>query len=103
MKCPACSEPSRVLDSRENKTFVRRRRLCTSETCGHRFTTFEGAQSTHVVELLRKLRVEVTAMRKIVTAQVERQRHLEAELVTCSDAVLAAFEHEAPAGGKARQ
>ena len=45
MRCPFCShEDTQVKDSRptEDKSAIRRRRLCTS--CGARFTTFERVQ-----------------------------------------------------------
>lgn len=43
MQCPSCQhEESRVVDSREAKDSVRRRRECLS--CGHRFTTFERVE-----------------------------------------------------------
>ncbi|HNC96316.1 MAG TPA: transcriptional regulator NrdR [Myxococcota bacterium] len=43
MQCPACQhEETRVVDSRESRDSVRRRRECIS--CSHRFTTFERAE-----------------------------------------------------------
>src|SRR4051812_29560911 len=41
MDCPACTRPTRVLESRhaEDGAAIRRRRTCPS--CGHRFTTYE--------------------------------------------------------------
>lgn len=44
MRCPYCgTDNSRVVESRagEDGTTIRRRRECTSESCGRRFTTYE--------------------------------------------------------------
>ena len=44
MICPACNKSlTRVLDSRDEDSFVRRRRSC--QKCGYRFTTFERIES----------------------------------------------------------
>ncbi len=41
--CPKCKERTHVSDSRQTADgSVRRRRVCTSPTCGHRFPTVEG-------------------------------------------------------------
>jgi transcriptional repressor NrdR len=39
MKCPFCSDSSRVIDTREVAGAIRRRREC--DVCGQRFTTYE--------------------------------------------------------------
>jgi transcription elongation factor Elf1 len=39
MNCPACGNPTRVVDSRKRARRVRRRREC--KECGQRFTTLE--------------------------------------------------------------
>ena len=37
--CPKCGKETRVIDSRDAETGVRRRRVC--DDCGYRFTTLE--------------------------------------------------------------
>ena len=54
MRCPFCgSENTSVKDSRsaEDKTAVRRRRVC--EACGARFTTFERVQLREIMVVKR--------------------------------------------------
>jgi transcriptional repressor NrdR len=53
MECPACTSPTRVLESRraDHGAAVRRRRECTS--CGERFTTFERYESAPLVVVKR--------------------------------------------------
>ena len=47
MKCPYCeSDSTSVVDSRSVSARVRRRREC--EGCGHRFTTYEEAESLEI-------------------------------------------------------
>jgi hypothetical protein len=53
ISCPKCDFATRVMDSRpgpEGENSIRRRRLCCSSSCGHRFTTYElvGEQSPAV-------------------------------------------------------
>jgi transcriptional repressor NrdR len=44
MKCPVCrSDDTRVIDSRDDESAVRRRREC--QSCRHRFTTYERAEA----------------------------------------------------------
>lgn len=41
MKCPKCRDKTRVLETRETATTIRRRRQCVSPLCEQRFTTTE--------------------------------------------------------------
>jgi transcriptional regulator NrdR family protein len=41
MKCPKCNCPSRVIDSRIQADWIRRRRRCSQKACNFRFTTKE--------------------------------------------------------------
>jgi transcriptional repressor NrdR len=44
MLCPVCrSDDTRVIDSRDDESAVRRRREC--QSCRHRFTTYERAEA----------------------------------------------------------
>lgn len=52
MKCGVCGGESRVVDSRETKGWIRRRREC--ERCGARWTTFE--MPGEEMETVRKIR-----------------------------------------------
>ncbi|MDI6720797.1 MAG: transcriptional regulator NrdR [Candidatus Aenigmarchaeota archaeon] len=47
MKCPFCSEETKVVDTRDNEASTRRRREC--EKCGKRFTTYEKAEISLMV------------------------------------------------------
>lgn len=47
MKCAHCGAESEVLETRDGK----RRRKCTNQACGHRWTTFEiSAQQLHQMQ-----------------------------------------------------
>ena len=46
MKCPYCAEASRVIDTREVASAIRRRREC--NTCSQRFTTYERVASANL-------------------------------------------------------
>ena len=47
MKCPFCSAETKVTDTRDMESFIRRRREC--EQCGRRFTTHEKAEISLMV------------------------------------------------------
>lgn len=46
MKCPRCKSESSVIDSRESRETVRRRRQCLNKNCQHRWTTWEVEDRT---------------------------------------------------------
>lgn len=46
LKCVKCTGETEVVDSRQGKNGVRRRREC--KDCRHRFTTWERASYTHM-------------------------------------------------------
>jgi transcriptional repressor NrdR len=67
MKCPRCNAAdTKVVDSREVRDGVRRRRECTG--CGFRFTTRERFDFTPVTVVKRSGRTEVFDRAKIVKA-----------------------------------
>ena len=72
MTCPRCHGVTRVVDSREARESVRRRRAC--RACGHRFTSHEvaaehvAADRERVAAALRQLAVTLDA-----TAELLRQ------------------------------
>lgn len=47
MKCPECGGLAKVFDSRPNRQTVYRRRHCLSETCGHRWSTWEMTEEDY--------------------------------------------------------
>lgn len=40
-RCSECAAPSYVIDSRDTGDYIRRRRKCSRNTCGYRWTTKE--------------------------------------------------------------
>ena len=57
MKCPYCSHPdSKVIDTREVSTSIRRRREC--EKCKQRFTTYERVAPIHLMVIKKDGRRE---------------------------------------------
>ena len=64
MRCPHCGDPdSRVTDSRDNGTEIRRRRECAA--CGARFTTYERVQHAALMVEKRDGRREEFSREKI--------------------------------------
>lgn len=51
MKCPFCKAETKVLESRESESSLRRRREC--EKCGRRFTTYERVETTNLLVVKR--------------------------------------------------
>ncbi len=51
MHCPYCKKGSRVLESRESESSLRRRRECRS--CRRRFTTYERVEATNILVVKR--------------------------------------------------
>jgi len=66
MKCPHCSQgESKVTDSRDFETSVRRRRQCL--LCGQRFTTYERSQVANLVIIKRDGKREEFRHKKLAT------------------------------------
>ena len=64
MRCPYCAQPnSKVVDSRELSTSIRRRRECLA--CHHRFTTYEQPAEQVMVVVKRDGRREEFDRRKL--------------------------------------
>ena len=51
MKCRFCKKDTKVLESRESESSLRRRREC--ERCGKRFTTYERMETTNLLVVKR--------------------------------------------------
>ncbi|MBQ8434974.1 MAG: transcriptional repressor NrdR [Oscillospiraceae bacterium] len=65
MKCPSCGfEETKVIDSRPMENKIRRRRGCAE--CGHRFTTFETAETPLLMVLKKDGSVEPFERNKVV-------------------------------------
>jgi len=94
MKCPYCgSSETRVIDTRDTRDAVRRRRVC--QGCGQRFTTYERAalsapqvvkrdgrrEEWNFEKLLKGIRT-ACAKRPIASEAIERlARQVEAEVI----------------------
>jgi len=65
MRCPFCSSvDSKVVDSRDTETGIRRRRECLS--CGKRFTTYERFEATPLWVLKKDGRREEFSHQKLL-------------------------------------
>ncbi|KTS30892.1 hypothetical protein NS228_06030 [Methylobacterium indicum] len=75
MICPRCKADTKVVDSRPEAggTVIRRRRICTDATCGHRFTTTEST-------------LDVAARRKRAAAATAEYRKADPERARAQDA-----------------
>lgn len=74
MRCPRCSSAVKCMDSRggPNNT-IRRRRMCISTHCAHRFTTYEIEMNMSPIVSIEALAVEV---RKRLQTAIELLRPL---------------------------
>jgi len=105
MRCPYCAGgASRVLDSREAGRGVRRRRIC--QSCGQRFTTYEGqaplaftvlkrdgrAEGYDRTKLLRSLRVACHKRPVPATAIEAAVDRIEAELARLGQATISSIQ-----------
>ncbi|MCX8193881.1 MAG: transcriptional regulator NrdR [Candidatus Pacearchaeota archaeon] len=52
MKCPYCSENTKVVDKRDSQDITRRRRECLNKKCKKRFTTYERIETN--VKVIKK-------------------------------------------------
>jgi len=59
MKCPYCNSGTKVIDKRESKEEItRRRRECLNKKCKKRFTTYEKIETLNVVVIKKDNRRE---------------------------------------------
>lgn len=68
MKCPYCDvENTRVVESRsgEDGTTIRRRRECTNEECGRRFTTYERVEQRPLMVVKKDMEREEFSREKL--------------------------------------
>jgi len=67
MRCPYCDWPdSKVVDSREVESSVRRRRECLNPECGGRFTTYERVQAVALYVIKKDGRREEFSREKLL-------------------------------------
>lgn len=64
MRCLYCGSETKVVDSRENKHSVRRRREC--QKCDKRFTTYERAEIPEIIVIKKDGREEIFNRAKIL-------------------------------------
>lgn len=67
-QCPRCAGSLAVIDSRATvfagESSIIRRRKCLTETCGHRFTTYEVTEST-ITKALNIARITQALVKEI--------------------------------------
>ena len=67
MICPTCRKnETRVVDSRDDETVVRRRRECLDPRCKHRFTTYERMEAPRLFVVKKDGRREQFSREKIL-------------------------------------
>lgn len=95
MKCPKCKDRTRILETRETSTTIRRRRECLSPLCGQRFTTTESnvkvvpkyadeatLRARAIAQDLKSPRVDHAALEAAIAVDIRRaeiSRRLRAE------------------------
>ena len=68
LTCPTCRKSeTRVVDSRDDETVVRRRRECLDPRCKHRFTTYERMEVPRLFVVKKDGRREQYSREKILT------------------------------------
>jgi|SRR5579875_823676 transcriptional repressor NrdR len=84
--CPSCRKSdTRVIDSRDDETVVRRRRECLDPSCRHRFTTYERIDTPRVYVVKRDGRREQYSREKLLAGlrkACEKRPVSEAEMET---------------------
>ncbi len=66
--CPTCRQSeTRVVDSRDDETVVRRRRECLDPVCKHRFTTYERMETPRLMVVKKDGRREQYSREKILS------------------------------------
>jgi transcriptional repressor NrdR len=67
LTCPTCRKSeTRVVDSRDDETVVRRRRECLNPGCKHRFTTYERMEAPRLFVVKKDGRREQYSREKIL-------------------------------------
>jgi transcriptional repressor NrdR len=100
MECPACQQPTRVLESRraDDGAATRRRRVCLG--CGHRFTTYERRDREPIFVRKRdgeRQRFDRTKLRAALLRSTHKRQVSAADVEALVDRVELAIE---AAGGE---
>lgn len=68
--CPTCGGHTDVVDSRPSRNVggVRRRRVCSAEECGHRFTTMELTYAPGIGPDNNRKQVVISALDRLAQA-----------------------------------
>jgi len=98
--CPTCRKSeTRVVDSRDDESVVRRRRECLDPRCKHRFTTYERMEAPRLFVVKKDSRREQFSREKILAGlrrACEKRPVSEAQM----EAVAAALERDLFARGE---
>jgi transcriptional repressor NrdR len=74
LTCPTCRKSeTRVVDSRDDETVVRRRRECLDPRCKHRFTTYERMEAPRLFVVKKDGRREQFSRDKILFGRGESE------------------------------
>lgn len=109
MQCPACRNgDTRVIDSRDDESAVRRRREC--QSCRHRFTTYERIEAARLFIVKKDGRREPYSRDKVLAGlrkACEKRPISEEQMQEVADAVERALyargESELPSGDVGEQ
>lgn len=67
LNCPTCrASETRVVDSRDDESVVRRRRECLDPACKHRFTTYERMETARLYVVKKDQRRELYSREKLL-------------------------------------
>jgi transcriptional repressor NrdR len=98
--CPTCRKnETRVVDSRDDESVVRRRRECLDPRCKHRFTTYERMEAPRLFVVKKDARREQFSREKILAGlrrACEKRPVSEAQM----EAVAASLERDLFARGE---
>ncbi|HEY9084646.1 MAG TPA: transcriptional regulator NrdR [Candidatus Tyrphobacter sp.] len=103
--CPTCRKSeTRVVDSRDDESVVRRRRECLDPRCKHRFTTYERQESPRLYVVKKDGRREqysrekvLAGLRKACEKRPISESRMEAVAADLERALFARGESEVPA------
>ena len=104
LTCPTCRKSeTRVVDSRDDETVVRRRRECLDPRCKHRFTTYERMEVPRLFVVKKDGRREqysrekiLTGLRKACEKRPISEGHMEAVAADVERELFARGESEVP-------
>lgn len=103
--CPTCRKSeTRVVDSRDDETVVRRRRECLDPRCKHRFTTYERMEAPRLYVVKKDGRREqynrekvLSGLRRACEKRPISENQMESTAADVERALFARGESEVPA------